>query len=73
MMKVRVEKMILEADKHGVSTLANLVDFLNATGVKISERTLYNWQQGGGFQSKKLDACAATLGYENPMDLIEVS
>lgn len=71
MMNVRISKLIKETED--VETLEQLAVFLrDKKNVKISERTLYNWQDGNGFQSAKLDEIAKKLGYDNPLELIEV-
>ncbi len=76
-LRVRIDKMI--EDAANVETIKQLAELLQDTqsvpfiGVDISERTLYNWKNGKGFQSSKLSQVADKLGYADPLELIEVS
>ena len=73
MMRVNVQKLIDVCEKEGVTTLLEFADYIKGQGVQVSQRTLYNWQNGGGFQSKKLDLVADKLAIKNPIELIEIS
>ena len=73
MMTVDVTKLIDECTDGDIKTVGELTLHLREKGVKLSERTLYNWQNGGGFQSNKLDLVVKTMGFKDPLEYITVS
>lgn len=67
MMIVRVDEL-----KEIAGTWDKLIFQLRAKGVNVQQKTLFNWRKGRGFQSKKVEAVCKAMGYDNPLDLIDV-
>lgn len=46
----------------GVDTVGDLAEFLNTKGVAVSERTLWRWRKGTGFNKNRIMAAAKAMG-----------